>query len=86
MSPGSVALCLLLMQTGVYGFGIELDLEFLINLFGQIIIDLFRSEAANQKHEDITQRAILNITLQACRALALADGTDFSFPVSVQSE
>lgn len=78
MSPGSVALCLLLMQTGVYGFNIELDLEF--------IIDLLFSKAANQKHEDITQRAILNTTLQACRALALADGKDFSFPVSVQSE
>uniref|UniRef100_A0A671TZZ7 VWA7 N-terminal domain-containing protein n=1 Tax=Sparus aurata TaxID=8175 RepID=A0A671TZZ7_SPAAU len=80
MSPGSVALCLLLMQTGVYGFNIELDREFAINFIGQIISDLIRSEAANQKHEDITQRAILNITLQACRAVALADGKDFSFP------
>ena len=83
MSLGSVALCLLLMQTGVYGFEIELNLEFVINLGIQLIIDFFRSEAANQKHEHITQRAILNTTLQACRALALADGTDFSFPVSV---
>ncbi|KAM8740973.1 von Willebrand factor A domain-containing protein 7-like [Acanthopagrus schlegelii] len=80
MSPGSVALCLLLMQTGVYGFNIELDLEFLINIGFQLISDFFRSKAANQKHEDITQRAILNTTLQACRALALADGKDFTFP------
>ncbi|XP_030294299.1 von Willebrand factor A domain-containing protein 7-like [Sparus aurata] len=71
MSPGSVALCLLLMQTGIYGFEIDRI---------QLILDLFRSKPANQKHEHITERAILNTTLQACRALALADGKDFSFP------
>ncbi|XP_030294743.1 von Willebrand factor A domain-containing protein 7-like [Sparus aurata] len=73
MSPGSVILCLLLMQTGVYGFDIELDSEF--------IKDVFRSEAANQKHEDITQRAILSTILQACRSVALTDGKDFTFPL-----
>ena len=78
MSPGSVALCLLLMQTGVYGFGTELNLEF--------INDFPCRKAGNQKHEDITQRAILNTTLQACHALALVDGKDFSFPVSVQPQ
>ncbi|XP_073335819.1 LOW QUALITY PROTEIN: von Willebrand factor A domain-containing protein 7-like [Pagrus major] len=60
------------MQSGVCGFEIELDREFVIDF-------LFR-KATNQKHEDITQRAILNTTLQACRALALAGGKDFSFP------
>ncbi|KAM4547257.1 von Willebrand factor A domain-containing protein 7-like [Fundulus diaphanus] len=31
-------------------------------------------------HQEITERAILNATLQACRSLALAEGTNFSFP------
>ncbi|XP_068572631.1 von Willebrand factor A domain-containing protein 7-like [Cebidichthys violaceus] len=31
-------------------------------------------------HEDITERAILNVTAQVCRALARAEGKDFAFP------
>ncbi|KAK5858709.1 hypothetical protein PBY51_002830 [Eleginops maclovinus] len=31
-------------------------------------------------HLEITERAILNATLQACRALAQAEGTNFNFP------
>lgn len=36
------------------------------------------------KHQDITERAILNVTVQACRALALAEGRDFTFPVRIR--
>ncbi|KAI3373209.1 hypothetical protein L3Q82_006518 [Scortum barcoo] len=32
-------------------------------------------------HQDITERAILNSTVQACRALAMAEGKDFTFPL-----
>lgn len=32
-------------------------------------------------HQEITEQAILNATLQTCRDLAQAEGTDFSFPV-----
>ncbi|XP_068572632.1 von Willebrand factor A domain-containing protein 7-like [Cebidichthys violaceus] len=31
-------------------------------------------------HQEITKKAILNSTLQVCRALAQAEGTDFTFP------
>ncbi|XP_070772872.1 von Willebrand factor A domain-containing protein 7-like [Enoplosus armatus] len=31
-------------------------------------------------HLEITERAILNVTVQACRALAQDEGTDFTFP------
>lgn len=34
-------------------------------------------------HLEITERAILNVTAQVCRALAQAEGADFSFPVRV---
>ncbi|XP_039682395.1 von Willebrand factor A domain-containing protein 7-like [Perca fluviatilis] len=62
---GLAALCLLLLQTGAFGFG--------INLF-----NIFRGDSLI--HEDITERAILNVTAQVCRALALAEGKDFTFP------
>ncbi|KAE8287386.1 von Willebrand factor A domain-containing protein 7 Protein G7c Precursor [Larimichthys crocea] len=61
MSGGLAVLCLLLLQTGAFGFQI---------IFG----------GGSLKHQDITERAILNATVQACRALALAEGTDFTFP------
>lgn len=32
-------------------------------------------------HLEITERAILNVTVQVCRAVASAEGADFSFPV-----
>ncbi|XP_062414135.1 LOW QUALITY PROTEIN: von Willebrand factor A domain-containing protein 7-like [Pungitius pungitius] len=31
-------------------------------------------------HQEITMMAVLNSTVQVCRALALAEGTDFTFP------
>ncbi|XP_041864509.1 von Willebrand factor A domain-containing protein 7-like [Melanotaenia boesemani] len=31
-------------------------------------------------HETITEKAILNVTAQSCRSLALAEGRDFTFP------
>ncbi|XP_036071146.1 von Willebrand factor A domain-containing protein 7-like [Oryzias melastigma] len=31
-------------------------------------------------HQTITERALLNVTAQVCRALALAEGKDFTFP------
>lgn len=34
-------------------------------------------------HLEITESAILNATVQACRALAQAEGTDFTFPVRI---
>ncbi|TKS82851.1 von Willebrand factor A domain-containing protein 7 [Collichthys lucidus] len=61
MSGGLAVLCLLLLQTGAFGFQI---------IFG----------GGSLKHQDITERAIFNATVQACRALALAEGRDFTFP------
>lgn len=34
-------------------------------------------------HQEITESAILNTTVQVCHALAQADGTDFTFPVRI---
>ncbi|KAK9536522.1 hypothetical protein VZT92_006296 [Zoarces viviparus] len=34
----------------------------------------------SQNHQEITEKAILNSTLQVCRALAQAEGTVFTFP------
>ncbi|XP_033995611.1 LOW QUALITY PROTEIN: von Willebrand factor A domain-containing protein 7-like [Trematomus bernacchii] len=64
---GLAALWFLLLQTGAFGF----DIYF----FG---VGLWSS--SSETHEDITQRAILNATVQACRALARAEGKDFTFP------
>ncbi|XP_051258148.1 von Willebrand factor A domain-containing protein 7 [Dicentrarchus labrax] len=60
MSSRLPVLCLLLLQTGSFGFYI------------------FGGESLN--HQEITERAILNVTLQVCRTLALAVGEDFTFP------
>ncbi|KAM4547258.1 von Willebrand factor A domain-containing protein 7-like [Fundulus diaphanus] len=65
---GLAVLCFLLLQTGVYGFGI----------YPRFINDLFNGGSFN--HQDITERAILNVTAQVCRSLALSEGKDFSFP------
>lgn len=35
------------------------------------------------RHQEITEQAILNTTVQVCQALALADGIDFTFPVRI---
>lgn len=35
-------------------------------------------------HQKITEKAILNATAQACRALAQTEGIDFTFPVRIQ--
>ncbi|KAM3602213.1 uncharacterized protein V6R79_026339 [Siganus canaliculatus] len=64
MSSALAALCLLLQWTGASGFKIG---------FGY-----FRGDSL--KHEVITERAILNTTVQVCRALAQAEGKDFKFP------
>jgi len=37
----------------------------------------------SQNHQEITERAILSSTLQVCRTLAQAEGTDFTFPVRI---
>lgn len=37
-------------------------------------------------HQEITERAILEKTVEVCRALALAEGTDFSAPVRTISD
>lgn len=34
-------------------------------------------------HLEITESAILNVTAHVCRALAQAEGTDFTFPVRI---
>uniref|UniRef100_A0A3B5QJN2 von Willebrand factor A domain-containing protein 7-like n=1 Tax=Xiphophorus maculatus TaxID=8083 RepID=A0A3B5QJN2_XIPMA len=60
-------LCFLLLQTGVEGFKIS---NFVLNFFN----------GGSFTHEVITERAILNVTLQVCRALALSQGKTFSFP------
>ncbi|XP_049896948.1 von Willebrand factor A domain-containing protein 7-like [Epinephelus moara] len=38
------------------------------------------SSGESLSHQEITKRAILNTTAQTCRALALAEGKDFTFP------
>ncbi|XP_078028631.1 von Willebrand factor A domain-containing protein 7-like [Epinephelus lanceolatus] len=38
------------------------------------------SSGESLSHQEITKRAILNTTVQTCRALALAEGKDFTFP------
>ncbi|XP_027888394.1 LOW QUALITY PROTEIN: mucin-3A-like [Xiphophorus couchianus] len=60
-------LCFLLLQTGVEGFKIS-----------NIVFNFFNGGSLT--HEVITERAILNVTLQVCRALALSEGKTFSFP------
>uniref|UniRef100_A0A3B3X834 VWFA domain-containing protein n=1 Tax=Poecilia mexicana TaxID=48701 RepID=A0A3B3X834_9TELE len=60
-------LCFLLLQTGVEGFKIS-----------NIVFNHFNG--GSLIHEVITERAILNVTLQVCRALALSEGKTFSFP------
>ncbi|XP_035998882.1 von Willebrand factor A domain-containing protein 7-like [Fundulus heteroclitus] len=65
---GLAVLCFLLLQPGVYGFGI----------YPRFINDLLYKGSLN--HQDITERAILNVTAQVCRSLALSEGKDFSFP------
>ncbi|XP_054907663.1 von Willebrand factor A domain-containing protein 7-like [Poeciliopsis prolifica] len=60
-------LCFLLLQTGVEGFKIS-----------NIILNYFNGGSLT--HEVITERAILNVTLQVCRALALSEGKTFTFP------
>ncbi|XP_076606906.1 von Willebrand factor A domain-containing protein 7-like [Chaetodon auriga] len=37
-------------------------------------------EGDSLNHQEITERAILNATVQTCRAVAMAEGTDFTFP------
>ncbi|XP_033834539.1 von Willebrand factor A domain-containing protein 7-like [Periophthalmus magnuspinnatus] len=37
-------------------------------------------------HQEITERAILNVTTHACRAVAEAEGLDFTFPASFTIE
>ncbi|XP_044079816.1 von Willebrand factor A domain-containing protein 7-like [Siniperca chuatsi] len=58
---GLAALCLLLLQTGAFGFEV-----------------IFAGDSLS--HQDITERAILNATVQVCRAVALAEGKGFTFP------
>lgn len=60
MLRGVVALCVLLLDAAVHGFGI---------LPGNSL-----------SHLEITEKALLNATLQACRALAQEEGTNFSPP------
>ncbi|XP_075343581.1 von Willebrand factor A domain-containing protein 7-like [Odontesthes bonariensis] len=62
---GLALLSLLLLQTRVHGFGIS---------------SIFNLGGDSLTHEDITERAILNVTAQVCRSLALAEGKDFNFP------
>ncbi|XP_063748781.1 von Willebrand factor A domain-containing protein 7-like isoform X2 [Eleginops maclovinus] len=63
---GLAALCFLLLQTGAFGFEVY---------FAGVGLP-----SSSFTHEDITQIAILNATVQACRTLALAEGKDFTFP------
>ncbi|XP_074468122.1 von Willebrand factor A domain-containing protein 7-like isoform X2 [Sebastes fasciatus] len=45
---------------------------------GAFGFDIFRGVSLN--HQEITEEAILKVTAQACRSLALAEGKDFIFP------
>ncbi|XP_038151748.1 von Willebrand factor A domain-containing protein 7-like [Cyprinodon tularosa] len=65
---GLALLCFLLLNTGVHGF--KISPRFLNNLLNR----------GSLTHQDITERAILNITAQVCRSLALSEGKDFTFP------
>ncbi|XP_061595746.1 von Willebrand factor A domain-containing protein 7-like [Cololabis saira] len=59
-SSGLPLLCLLLLETGVQGFGI------------------LPGDSLN--HLEITKQAILETTVQTCRALAQKEGTNFNSP------
>ncbi|XP_037603512.1 von Willebrand factor A domain-containing protein 7-like [Sebastes umbrosus] len=45
---------------------------------GAFGFDIFSGVSLN--HQEITEEAILNVTAQACRSLAMAEGKDFIFP------
>ncbi|KAM4547208.1 von Willebrand factor A domain-containing protein 7-like [Fundulus diaphanus] len=51
---------------------------FLLLHIGTQAFEILPGDSVN--HWKITERAILNATLQACRSLALAEGTNFNFP------
>ncbi|KAM9348879.1 von Willebrand factor A domain-containing protein 7-like [Symphorus nematophorus] len=74
MSSGLVVLCLLLLLPGGLGFGIQL----IDDIAGELIGGIFDGESFT--HEKITESAILGTTVQVCRALALAEGKDFTLP------
>ncbi|XP_035998877.1 von Willebrand factor A domain-containing protein 7-like [Fundulus heteroclitus] len=51
---------------------------FLLLHIGAQAFEILPGDSLN--HQEITERAILNATLQACRSLALTEGTNFNFP------
>ncbi|MEQ2293575.1 hypothetical protein AMECASPLE_034958 [Ameca splendens] len=59
----------------MYGLAV---LCFLLLESGVCGFGILRGESLT--HQVITERAILNITVQVCRSLALSEGRDFSFP------
>nr|XP_015817322.2 von Willebrand factor A domain-containing protein 7 [Nothobranchius furzeri]XP_054586738.1 von Willebrand factor A domain-containing protein 7 [Nothobranchius furzeri] len=65
---GLALLSFLLLQTGVSSFG----------TYPSFINNLIFDGSLN--HQEITEKAILNVTVQVCRALALTEGKDFTFP------
>lgn len=56
----------------------------LLSLFPRVIgFKIIRSSSFS--HQEITEIAILNVTLHACRAVAEAEGSSFAFPASITS-
>ncbi|XP_029986618.1 von Willebrand factor A domain-containing protein 7-like isoform X1 [Sphaeramia orbicularis] len=51
---------------------------FLLLQTGVLAFHIDQDDSLN--HQEITESAILSVTLQACRSLALSEGRDFSFP------
>lgn len=51
---------------------------FLLLHIGVQAFEILPGDSLN--HQEITEQAILNATVQTCRALALAEGTDFNIP------
>ncbi|XP_054907450.1 von Willebrand factor A domain-containing protein 7-like [Poeciliopsis prolifica] len=51
---------------------------FLLLLIGPQAFDILPGGSLN--HQEITEQAILNATVQACRSRALTEGTNFNFP------
>ncbi|XP_051258149.1 von Willebrand factor A domain-containing protein 7-like [Dicentrarchus labrax] len=75
MSSGLAVLCLLLLQTGAFGF-----MPFPSKSLSESDHDIIPPNSVDVSHVDITERAILSVTLHVCRALAQAEGTDFTSP------
>lgn len=77
LSPWTLKTLYAAMQTSLLLMALYLSLPGGTQAFKPLI-----SGGGSVTHRDITQRAVLRKTAEVCRALAAAQGQDFSLPVS----